>query len=188
MSSDSVPSSLSNHPSKTGEMLVPNCLGGVLGNGSCASKIGPPASAINAQAARTARSLMRRDSTLWGGTDWFLPTRLPILILGIAQVIDIHPRMRHLVDSAIAVADPLIGIGIVLVGSRVVVVGGDVDHRSLRERRCCIIGVDVVGHPVEVEVLYVTDDLRTTIRQDRLDLHHLAAQVEVRLEIRDDGI
>src|SRR5262245_57021241 len=143
MSSDSVPSSLSNHPSKTGETLVPNCLGGVLGNGSCASKIWLPASAVNAQPARTARSLMGRESTLLGGTDWFLPTRLPILILGVAQVIDVHPRMRHLVHRAIAVADPLIGIGIVLVGSRVVVVGGNVDHRSLGERRCCFISVDV---------------------------------------------
>ena len=51
-----------------------------------------------------------------------------------------------------------------------------------------VVGVDVVRHPVEVEVADVADDLRAAVGQNRFDLHRLAAQVEVRLEVRDERV
>ena len=50
-----------------------------------------------------------------------------LLVLSIRQVVDVHPGVRHLVDGAVAVADPLFGVGVVLVRLGVVVPGGDVD-------------------------------------------------------------
>src|SRR5439155_134238 len=41
---------------------------------------------------------------------------------------------------------------------------------------------------VEVEVVDVADDLRRGVRQNRLDLHRLAAQMEVRLEVGDERV
>src|SRR5258706_2386777 len=59
----------------------------------------------------------------------------PLLIFSVADVNHVHPGVRHLIDGAVAVADPLIRIGVVLVGFRVVVESRDVDDRALRERR-----------------------------------------------------
>src|SRR5262245_7906788 len=42
----------------------------------------------------------------------------------VAQVNDVDPCMRHFIDGTVAVANPLVWIGIVLIGSRVVVPGG----------------------------------------------------------------
>src|SRR5438067_5371095 len=50
-------------------------------------------------------------------------------VLLVVQVGDIDPRVSHLVDRPIAVADPLIGIRIELVRLRVVMPGEDVNDR-----------------------------------------------------------
>ena len=117
---------------------------------------------------------------------FFASTQRLVFVVG--QVDDVHPGVRHFVDGAIAVADPLIRIGIVGVVLRVVVPRADLDHRALREHRRRIIRVDVVGHPVEVEVADVAHDLRAAVGQDGLHFHRLAAQVEVRLEVGDHGV
>ena len=59
---------------------------------------------------------------------------------------------------------------------------------ALREDRSGVIGVDVVGHPLEVEVLHVADGLRAAVGEDGFNLHRLATQVEVRLEVGDDRV
>ena len=51
-----------------------------------------------------------------------------------------------------------------------------------------VVVVDVVGHPVEVELADVADDLVGAVGQDRFNLHRLAAQVEVRLEVGDERV
>src|SRR5262245_423602 len=53
----------------------------------------------------------------------------------LAQIRHVHPGVRHLVDRAIAVPDPLPRIRIVLVGRRVVVPRGDHDDSALWEDR-----------------------------------------------------
>ncbi len=111
-----------------------------------------------------------------------------LFVFLVGEIHAVHPGVRHLVDCAIAVTHPLVRIRVVLVRLRVVVEGGHVDDRSLREHRRRVVGVDVVGHPVEVEVADVADDLALAVRQDRLDLHRLAAQVEVGLEVGDDRV
>ena len=50
-----------------------------------------------------------------------------------------------------------------------------------------VVGVDVVGHPVEVEMIDVADRLRGAIRQDRFEQHGFAAKVHMRLEVAEDG-
>jgi len=51
--------------------------------------------------------------------------------------------MRHLVHRAIPESDPLVGIGIVGIGARVVVPGGDMDNGSLGQHRGGFVGVDI---------------------------------------------
>src|SRR5204863_7872482 len=60
--------------------------------------------------------------------------------------------------------------------------------RPLREYRGRIVVVDVIRHPVEVEVADVADDLTLPGRQNRFNLHRLPAQVEVRLEVGDQRV
>src|SRR5262245_58195203 len=79
-----------------------------------------------------------------GGLHRLLACGLPLLILGVAEVVDVHPRVGHFVDRPVSVSNPLIGIGVVLVGLRVVVERRDVDHRALWERRRRFVGVDVI--------------------------------------------
>src|SRR5580658_6532669 len=107
----------------------------------------------------------------------------PGLVVLVADVGDVHPRVTHLVDRAIAKANPLVRIRVELVGGRIVVPGSDVNDGALREHRGRIIRVDVVRHPVEVEMIDVADDLRAAVRQNGFYLHRLAAQVHMRLEI-----
>ena len=56
-------------------------------------------------------------------------------VLRVGQVDDVHPGVGHLVHGAVAVAHPLIRIGIALVVLGVVVARRDVDDRALREGR-----------------------------------------------------
>src|SRR4029453_12579952 len=46
----------------------------------------------------------------------------------------------------------------------------------------------VVRHPIEIEVADVADDLAAAVGKNGFDLHRLAAQVEVRLEVRDQRV
>ena len=89
--------------------------------------------------------------------------------------------MSHFVDRPIAPSDPLIGIGIALVGDRVVVPGFHVNDRAFGQNRRVVIREDVVGHPVEVEFADIGDGLDGAIRQDRFERHGRAAKVHVRL-------
>ena len=57
------------------------------------------------------------------------------LIIFFADVGDVHPGVRHLIDGAIAPADPLIGIRIVLVVGGVVVPRDRVDDGALGQHR-----------------------------------------------------
>src|SRR5439155_3724856 len=52
-----------------------------------------------------------------------------LLVLRVVDVEDTHPREAHLVDRALAVADPVARVRVVLVRRRVVVPRGDVDDR-----------------------------------------------------------
>src|SRR5271165_7297902 len=86
-----------------------------------------------------------------GGLTGLLVLRGPLLVVFVAHVGYVHPGMRHFIDGAVAVSDPLIRIWIVLIRGGVIVPGYDVDHGAFGEHRRGIIIVDVVGHPVEVE-------------------------------------
>ena len=55
------------------------------------------------------------------------------------------------------------------------------DHRSR------IVGINVIRHPVKVEVIHVADGLHRTVRQDGFQCHSLAAQMHVGLEILQAG-
>jgi len=54
------------------------------------------------------------------------------------------PCVRHLVDRAVAPSYPLVRIGIVRIGGRVIVPGGNLDHRAFRQHRRGVVGIDVV--------------------------------------------
>ena len=91
--------------------------------------------------------------------------------------------MRHFVHGALAPANPLVRIGIIGVVHRVVVPRGDVQHGACRQDRSRIIGIDVIGHPIKIEVVHVADHLRAAVRQNRFHGHCLPAKVHVRLEV-----
>src|SRR4051794_3421331 len=52
----------------------------------------------------------------------------PVILVG--DVSQVYPRVPHLVDRAVAKANPLVGIGIVWIRPRVVVPRRDPDHGS----------------------------------------------------------
>src|SRR3954453_20057837 len=89
--------------------------------------------------------------------------KLFLVFLG-RQVDPPDPRESHFVDRPVAVANPVLRIGVVLIGRRVVVPADDVDHRSGRHERRSLILVVVNRMPVVVPVRAV----------DRLALHHVA--------------
>ena len=109
--------------------------------------------------------------------------RGPVGVVVVGNIGDVHPAVRHFVHGAIAVADPLIGIRIVLVRFGVVVPRRHVNDRPLRKHRRGVIVVDVICHPVEVEVADVADDLGRAVRQDRGQLHRRSAKMHVRLKV-----
>ena len=61
------------------------------------------------------------------------------------------------------------------------------DQRSLRQHRRRFVGVDVVVHPVKVEVIHIAQHPRSPVRQNGLHRHRLAAKMHVRLEILQAG-
>src|SRR5712672_3430472 len=73
----------------------------------------------------------------------------PFFIVVFGYVGDVHPSVCHLVDRALAPADPLVRVGIVWVGGGVVMPGGNADHRSLWENRRRVFRINVIIHPVE---------------------------------------
>src|SRR5437867_3883321 len=126
-------------------------------------------------------SLLVSCVRLFGGLR--LALRNERVVFLVTQISDVYPGVRHFVDRTIPIAHPLIRIGVVLVGPRVVVPRRHVYHGPLWEYRGGIVGVDVVRQPVEVEVADIADDLRTAVRQNGFDLHRLSAQMEVGLEV-----
>ena len=103
----------------------------------------------------------------------------------VAHVGDVDPRVGHLVDRAIAPANPLSRVGVALLGGRVVVPRGDLQDRALRKQRRVVVLEHVVVHPVELEVRDIAQHLLLAVGQDGFDHHRLAAQVHVRLEVLD---
>src|SRR5947208_6431466 len=81
------------------------------------------------------------------------------LVFVVGQIDNVDPGVSHFIDCAVAVAHPLIRIGIVLVVPGVVVPRRHVDDGSLREHGGGVISEDVVRHPVDVDVAYIADDL-----------------------------
>ena len=109
-------------------------------------------------------------------------------VVGVVHVGDVHPGVRHLVDRAIAVAHPHVGIGVGAVGRGVVVPPGDLQDGALGQQRRRVLFVDVGVVPVEVEFRHVAEHLGAAVGKDRLDRHRLAAQVHVRLEALDAAV
>src|SRR5213593_4745527 len=61
----------------------------------------------------------------------------------VVEVRDVQPRMAHLVDGAVAPANPLIRIRIRFVPARVVVPRDQMQNRALGQKRRGFVGVDV---------------------------------------------
>src|SRR5512143_3372382 len=57
------------------------------------------------------------------------------LVFVVRHVVPADPREAHLVDGALTVADPVLGIGVRLVRLGVVVPGDDVENRPRRDER-----------------------------------------------------
>src|SRR6185503_15639416 len=62
-----------------------------------------------------------------------LPLGKNRVVFLVGQVNDVHPGVRHFIDGPVAVADPLVRIGIERVRPRVVMPRGHVDDRPLGE-------------------------------------------------------
>lgn len=107
----------------------------------------------------------------------------PLLIVLIADISDIDPGMRHFIDGTIAPSHPLLRIGIVGAGCRIIVPRHHVDNRTLRQHWRRIVGVNVVSHPVEVKVIHVAERALGSIGKYGFEQHRLAAQVHMGLEI-----
>ena len=105
------------------------------------------------------------------------------LVLLVGVVVPGDPGEAHLVDRAVAAADPVPRIGIAL-GRRVVVPADHVQHRARRIDRRHIVGIDADEVPVEAPV-GAADLLGLVVRINQLDALPLAARVHVRLERGD---
>src|SRR5579884_3989201 len=158
-----VPSGFANQPSNAPVMDCPD---------SCGGSSGRVCAAAAAQQQRNAAA------SLLGGTRAD-PFRLvpgdPILVVIFGNIRHVDPGVRHLVDGAVAIADPLVGVGIVGVCRRVVVPGGDMDDGAFGQYRGGIVGVDVVVHPVEVEMVDVAQHLGRAVGEDGFHGHGFAS-------------
>src|SRR5579863_4058892 len=67
----------------------------------------------------------------------------PLFVVVFSNVGNVHPRMAHFVDRPVAVADPLVWIGVVRIGRGVVVPGGYPDDGALRKHGRGVVRVDV---------------------------------------------
>src|SRR5262245_48000160 len=108
-------------------------------------------------------------------------------VLRVGEIRDVDPRVTHLVDGSIAVADSDVRIGVGFVRRRVVVPRGHFHHGPLGHERRGVVGEDVRRVPVERELVDVTHDDCLTTGQDRFERYRLAAQMHVRLEAFDAG-
>src|SRR5262245_2703977 len=109
-------------------MPVPNWRCGSLG--SCGAPtsalwamVGKPAASVTAMPQRAATRQRECDiaaSGRRGSLGLCGALRNERVVFVVVEVHDVHPRVSHLVDRAIAVAHPLIGIRVELVGLRVV--------------------------------------------------------------------
>src|SRR6516225_1557371 len=122
-----VPSALSYQPSNAGVTLPPNFLGGALGSSVCAATAAPqtrsPSGAIKRKVVVRFMTSSRPLLLVLGRGGPGLVRLDPCFVLGVGDVHDVHPRVRHLVHGAVAPSHPLIGIGVALVILGVVVPG-----------------------------------------------------------------
>src|SRR5215204_6233783 len=185
-----VPSAFRIHPSKYGTTFWP-LLNLVDGSsvGSCpvcpAASKGCPAYAARATSATAANVVFL-----------FIRLRLsrvePLFVLRIVDVEQADPGEAHLVDRALAVANPVARVRVVLVGRRVVVPRGHVDDRSRRQNRRDFVGVRIGDVPAELVVADAVDRfgarrpgtrrVGADVGVNRFHAHRLAAIVHVRLE------
>src|SRR5437588_1127558 len=81
-----------------------------------------------------------------------LPRGGSLLVLVLVDVEEADPRKAHLVDRALAVADPVARVRVVFVRRRVVVPRGDVNDRPGRQNRRHILRVRIRNVPAELIV------------------------------------
>ena len=93
-----------------------------------------------------------------------LTLRDEAVVILLLEVRDVHPEMGHLVDRAVPIPDPLLGIRVVRVIRRVVVQRCNNQRRPLREERLVAVRVDVVVVPVLLEVVDDVDHFLPAIR------------------------
>src|SRR5579863_3869083 len=114
-----VPSGFGNQPSYAAVTLWPESCGGSTSCCCCAIRTTPRANKANPS--RCMVDLIAPGQE--GGKPRGPMLRGPILIILVGDVGDVHPGVGHLIDCAIAPADPLIGIGIVFIRRRIIVPG-----------------------------------------------------------------
>src|ERR1041385_7955226 len=118
----------------------------------------PPGQSRSPPRASNSSSLLSRPSSafprlgLVGGG--------PLGILSLAEVSYVHPCMGHLIHGAVAESYPLIGIGIIRVRAGVIVPRRHVNDSAFRQNGRSDICVDVVVHPVEIEMVHVAEQAR----------------------------
>src|SRR5436190_2084781 len=114
-----------------------------------------------------------------------VPVGKRLLIFLFAEIDPADPRETHLVDRAVAVANPVLRIGIGAVGGRVVVPADDVNHRAGGDEWRGLVLVVVNGVPVVIPVRAIdrlaAHHVAGIARIDQLEALILAADVHVRL-------
>ena len=83
----------------------------------------------------------------------------PGVVILVADISHVHPGVAHFVDGPIAKSHPLIRIGIVGVRGGVVVPGRDVNDGAFGKHRRGVVRINIVGHPVEIEIADIADGL-----------------------------
>ena len=81
----------------------------------------------------------------------------PFFIVFVCDVSDIDPGVRHFVHGPVAIADPLLGSGLLGLVRGVVMPRRDVNDGPFGENGSIVVRVDVVRHPIEVEVIHITE-------------------------------
>src|SRR5262249_25506309 len=89
-----------------------------------------------------------------------VPGHHALLEIRLVEIIQADPSETHFVDRALAVADPVLRIGVELVVVRVVVPGADVDDGAGGQQRSRVVGVWVSDAPAELVIAHTAESLR----------------------------